>query len=50
MVVVAVIGVAWSLGGVAVGAAVAFLTVTAGLVVYERRYAAAAARVRERLR
>jgi hypothetical protein len=33
-----------------VGAAVAFVTVTAGLAVYERRYAVAAARVRERLR
>jgi hypothetical protein len=38
------------LGGVAAGAVVAFVTVTAGLAVYERRYAVAAARVRERLR
>lgn len=50
LVVVAAIGVAWWLGGVAVGAVVAFLTVTTGLVVYEQRYAVAAARVRERLR
>jgi len=50
MVVGVAIGVAWWLGGVAAGAAVAFLTVTAGLAFYERRYAAAAARVRERLR
>jgi len=50
VVVIAAIAVAWWLGGVAAGAAVAFVTVTAGLAVYERRYAVAAARVRERLR
>jgi small-conductance mechanosensitive channel len=50
LIIIAAVGVAWWLGGVAVGAVVAFLTVTGGLVVYERRYAAAAARVRERLR
>jgi hypothetical protein len=49
VVVIAAIAVAWWLGGVAVGAVVAFVTVTAGLAVYERRYAVAAARVRERL-
>jgi hypothetical protein len=46
---IAAIAVAWWLGRVAVGAVVAFVTVTAGLAVYERRYAVAAARVRERL-
>ena len=50
LVVIAAIGVAWWLGGIAIGAVTAFLTVTAGLVVYEWRYAAAAAHVRERLR
>ena len=50
VVVVAAIAVAWWLGGAAVGAGVAFVTVTAGVAVYERRYAAAAARVRARLR
>jgi hypothetical protein len=50
LVVIAAIGVAWWLGSVAVGAGVAFVTVTVGLVVYEWRYATAAARVRERLR
>ena len=49
-VVIAVVAAAWWLGGVAVGAGVTFLTVTAGLALYEWRYARAAARVRERLR
>jgi len=48
--VFAAVGVAWWLGGVAAGAITAFVTVTAGLAVYERRYARAAAQVRERLR
>jgi small-conductance mechanosensitive channel len=48
--VIAAIAAAWWLGGVAAGAVAAFATVTAGLALYERRYAAAAARVRERLR
>jgi hypothetical protein len=48
--VAAAVGVSWWLGGVPVGAAVAFVTVTAGLAFYEWRYAQAAARVRERLR
>lgn len=50
VVVIAAIAVAWWLGGVATGAVVAFITVAAGLAVYERRYAQAAARARERLR
>jgi hypothetical protein len=50
VVVIAAIAVAGWLGGIAVGAVVAFVTVTAGLAVYEWRYAVAAARVRERLR
>ncbi len=48
--VIVAVGVAWWRGGVAVGACAAFVTVTTGLVFYERRYAAAAAQVRERLR
>ena len=50
VVVAAAVGVSWWLGGVPAGAAVAFVTVTGGLALYERRYAQAAARVRERLR
>jgi hypothetical protein len=50
VVVIGAIAVAWWLGGTAAGAVVAFATVTAGLALYERRYAVAAARVRERLR
>lgn len=40
---------AWWFVGVPVAAAVAFVLVTAGLVVYERKYAVAAGRVRDRL-
>ena len=50
VVVIAAIVLASWLGGIAVGSGVAFVTVTAGLAVYERRYAEAAARVRARLR
>jgi hypothetical protein len=50
VVVVAAVALAWWLGGVLVGSITAFLTVTSGLAIYERRYAAAAARARERLR
>jgi hypothetical protein len=50
LMVIAAVAFAWWLSGVAVGAAVAFLTVTAGLAVYEWRYGRAAARLRERLR
>jgi len=50
VVVIGAVAVAWWLGGIAAGAAVAFVTVTAGLALYERRYAGAAARVRQRLR
>ena len=49
-VVIGAIALAWWRGGIAVGAVVAFVTVTTGLAVYERRYAEAAARARERLR
>jgi len=49
-VVVAAVAVSWWLGGVPAGAAVTFVTVTTGLTLYERRYAQAAARVRDRLR
>jgi len=49
-VVIGAVAAAWWLGGVAAGSVVAFATVTAGLALYERRYAVAAARVRERLR
>jgi hypothetical protein len=44
------IAVSWTFGGVPAGATVTFVTVTAGLTLYERRYAQAAARARERLR
>lgn len=43
------IGLSWWLGGVPIAAAVAFVVVTAGLVIYERRYAKAACVVRARL-
>jgi hypothetical protein len=49
-VVAAAVAVSWWLGGVPAGAVVAFVTVTTGLALYERRYAQAAARVRDRLR
>ena len=49
-VVAVAVAVSWIFGGVPAGAAVAFVTVTAGLALYERRYARAAAHVRERLR
>ncbi|WP_020390461.1 hypothetical protein [Kribbella catacumbae] len=48
-VVIAVVGLAWWLIGVHAAALTAFVVVTAGLAYYERRYAAAAAKVRERL-
>ncbi len=44
------VALSWWLGGVPVAAATAFLLVTAGLIRYERAYAAAAADVRARLR
>ncbi|WP_238006927.1 hypothetical protein KZZ52_44505 [Dactylosporangium sp. AC04546] len=40
---------AWWLGGVPVAAAVAFVLVTAGIAIYERKYAIAAGKVRDRL-
>ncbi|WP_203712085.1 hypothetical protein [Asanoa siamensis] len=49
VVVVLVVAGGWLLGGVPVAAALAFVLVTAGLAVYERRYAKAAAAVRARL-
>ena len=48
-VVAGLIALAWWLGGVPVAAVTAFVVVTAGLAYYERRYAVAAAKVRERL-
>ncbi|MEV4515795.1 hypothetical protein AB0K00_43430 [Dactylosporangium sp. NPDC049525] len=48
-VVVLVVALSWWLAGAPVAAGVAFVLVTAGLTVYERRYAAAAAKVRSRL-
>ena len=50
VVVAGAIAVSWTFGGVPAGAAVTFVTVTAGLALYERRYAQAAVRARERLR
>lgn len=47
--IAALVALAWWLGGIPVAAGVAFVLVTAGLAVYERRYAGAAARVRSRL-
>lgn len=48
-VVAVAVALTWWLAGVPVAAGVAFVLVTAGLAVYERRYAAAAAKVRSRL-
>ena len=48
-VIVLAVALVWWQGGVPVAAAVAFVLVTAGLAFYERRYALAAARVRQRL-
>jgi hypothetical protein len=48
-IVVVLVALAWWLGGVPAGAGAAFLLVTVGLWYYERRYAVAAAEVRERL-
>ncbi|MGC4940662.1 hypothetical protein [Kribbella sp. DT2] len=47
--IVVMVGLVWWLVGVPVAAAVAFVQVTSGLYLYERTYAKAAARVRERL-
>ncbi|MET8348449.1 MULTISPECIES: hypothetical protein [unclassified Micromonospora] len=49
-VVTLVVGLVWWLVGVPAAAGAAFVLVTVGLAVYERRYAAAAARTRARLR
>lgn len=49
-VVIGAIALACWQGGIVAGAVVAFVTVTTGLAIYERRYAEAAARARERLR
>ncbi|MER7006214.1 hypothetical protein ABT297_24655 [Dactylosporangium sp. NPDC000555] len=43
------VALAWWFGGVPVAAAAAFALVTAGLVIYERKYAIAAGKVRDRL-
>jgi len=43
------VGLVWWLVGVLAGAVTAFALVTAGIWYYERRYAVAAAKVRERL-
>ncbi|MFF5228868.1 hypothetical protein [Dactylosporangium sp. NPDC000521] len=49
VVIAALVAPAWWFGGVPVAAAAAFVLVTAGLAVYERKYAVAAAEVRDRL-
>ncbi|MEV4141604.1 hypothetical protein AB0J72_56795 [Dactylosporangium sp. NPDC049742] len=49
VVIAALVAPAWWFVGVPAAAAVAFVLVTAGLVVYERKYAVAAGRVRDRL-
>ncbi len=48
-VVVVAVALAWWLGGIPVAAPLAFALTTAGLIWYERSYAVAAAKVRERL-
>ncbi|HET6988604.1 MAG TPA: hypothetical protein VFI00_18400 [Kribbella sp.] len=48
-VLVVAVGLVWWLAGVLAGAVTAFVLVTACLWYYERRYAVAAAKVRERL-
>ncbi|GAA2838488.1 hypothetical protein [Kribbella solani] len=48
-VIVLVVAAVWWLGGVPVAAGTGFVLVTAGIWYYERRYAIAAAKVRERL-
>ena len=48
-VVAVLVTLAWWLVGVPAAAVTAFVVVTAGLAYYERRYAQAAAKVRERL-
>ena len=48
-VVVLLVGLVWWLVGVPVAAGAAFVLVTVGLAVYERRYAVAAAKTRARL-
>jgi hypothetical protein len=47
--VAALVAVSWWLGGVATAAAVAFVLVTGGLVIYEKRYELAAEATRARL-
>ncbi|MFC0627757.1 hypothetical protein [Kribbella deserti] len=47
--IVAAIAVVWWLTGPPIAAPAGFVLVTGGLVLYERRYAVAAAKVRERL-
>ncbi|WP_155371445.1 hypothetical protein [Catellatospora vulcania] len=49
-VIALLVAAAWWLGGVPAAAVAAFVLVTAGLAVYERRYALAAAETRARLR
>ncbi|ORM30215.1 hypothetical protein [Williamsia sp. 1135] len=48
-IVTVVVAVAWWLGGVLTAAVVAFVLITCGLVIYEKRYARAADAVRARL-
>jgi len=47
--IVVLVALAWWFGGVPLAAAGAFVLVTAGVALYERRYAVAAAKVRDRL-
>jgi hypothetical protein len=48
-VIALLVGLTWWLAGIPAAAGAAFVLVTIGLTYYERRYAAAAARVRDRL-
>jgi hypothetical protein len=50
LLVIAAVALTCWLAGIAAGAVVAFVTVTAGIALYEWRYAGASARVRARLR
>jgi hypothetical protein len=49
LIIAIIVALAWWLGGIAVAAPAAFVSVTLGLIWYERSYARAAQQVRERL-
>ncbi len=49
VIIAIIVALAWWLGGIAIAAPAAFVSVTVGLIWYERSYARAARQVRERL-